>query len=74
MWYGASMNQLAKYIKSKGGALYRLNPVILRLAEETGYSVETIYRAAIGKGTVKSKAVEIALGRYKPSIKKGRKA
>lgn len=59
------MNQLAEYIKSKGGNLYRRNPVILQIAQETGYSVETIYRAAIGEGTIRSKAVEIALRKYK---------
>lgn len=62
----SSMNPLAEYIKQKGGSLYRRNPVIQRIAEETGYSVETVYRAAIGAGTIRSRAVEIALGKYKP--------
>lgn len=63
------MNKLAEYIKAKGGSLYRRNPIIQRIAEETGYSVETIYRAAIGKGTIRSKSVEIALAKYKPRTK-----
>lgn len=61
----AAMNKLAQYIKSQeGGAIYRRNPVIQRIANETGYSVETIYRAAVGNGVIRSRAVEVALSKY----------
>lgn len=68
------MNQLAEYIKAQtGGAIYRKNPVIERIARETGYSVETVYRAAVGKGEIRTERVRVALAKYKAPTRRKRK-
>lgn len=61
--YGAPMTPFAKYLKSRGGSITRANPELLRISKETGYAVETLYLAAVGRKG--SKALEIAIGRYK---------
>jgi hypothetical protein len=61
------MNIFAQYIKQHG-SIVRKNPVFSKIAKETGYSVETLYRAALGH--VRSKAVGVAIGRYVPKKKR----